>query len=179
MTAIADDCSIDDRLRRAREGDQDAFAALIEEHQSIVYGIAWNFFGDRWRADELAQDVFLQLFRSIETIESNSHLVFWLRQVTARKCIDVTRKREPRRVVSLDVVEIPVAPSTSDPFLARRLRARIAKLPEMQRIALTLRYQEELGPAEIGRLLGIPENTVKSCLHRALEALRKDFGGEK
>jgi len=63
--------------------------------------------------------------------------------------------------------------------VARRLRGLIAALPDMQRLVLTLRYQEELGPAEIGRIVGIPENTVKSYLHRALTALRKEFGGDR
>lgn len=179
MTALADaPCVTDDLLQRAREGDHDAFAALIEEHQSIVYGIAWNFFGDRATADELAQDVFLQLFRNLASIQSRSHLMFWLRQVTSRKCIDSVRRRVPRRV-SLDDVELSVSPRVADPFLAKRLRQRIAKLPDMQRIILTLRYQEELGPAEIGELLHMPENTVKSCLHRALTTLRKEFGGDQ
>src|ERR1700736_2392108 len=153
MTALAEaPAGTDDLLRRAREGDHDAFAAVIEEYQSIVYGIAWTFFGDRWTAEELAQDVFLQLFRNLTSIQSPSHLTFWLRQVTSRKGIDSVRRRAPRRV-SLDDVELSVSPSITDPLLARRLRERIATLPDMQRIVLTLRYQEELGPAEIGELL--------------------------
>src|SRR2546430_6271573 len=179
MTALADaPCGTDDLLQRAREGDHDAFAAVIEEHQSIVYGIAWNFFSDRSAAEELAQDVFLQLYRNLSSIQSRAHLTYWLRQVTSRKCIDSVRRRVPRRV-SLDDVELSVSPRVADPFLARRLGDRIAKLPDMQRMILTLRYQEELGPAEIGELLRIPENTVKSCLHRALTTLRKEFGGDQ
>jgi len=177
MTALADTHPTDHVLDQARAGDHDAFASLIEEHQSIVYGIAWNFFGDRSLAEELAQDVFLQLYRSLGTIQSRSHLVFWLRQVTSRKCIDAIRKRGPKRV-SLADVELTVTPRPGDPLLTRRIRERIARLPDMQRIVLTLRYQEELGPVEIGELLGMPENTVKSCLHRALTTLREEFGGE-
>ncbi len=174
MTALAA-CGADDSLCRAQVGDHDAFAILIEEHQAIVYGMRWNFFGDRWLAEEVAQDVFLQLFRFLSSIRSRSHLLFWLRQVTARKCIDALRRSGPKRI-SLADVEVPVSPTMSDPLIARRLRSRIASLPEMQRIILTLRYQEELGPAEIGELLGIPENTVKSNLHRALHSLRKEIG---
>ena len=179
MTALADaPGSNDDLLQRAREGDHDAFAAVIEEHQSIVYGIAWNFFADRWIAEEVAQEVFLRLYRNLASIQSTTHLLFWLRQVTSRKCIDSVRRRGPRRV-SLDDVELSVNPRIADPLLARRLRNRIAALPDMQRIVLTLRYQEELGPSEIGHVLHMPENTVKSCLHRALTALRKEFGGDQ
>ena|SRR5579884_2470433 len=173
MTAIAETAA-DDSLSRARGGDHDAFAALIEEHQSIVYGIAFHFFGDRARAEEIAQDVFLQLYRSLPAIQSRSHLLHWLRQVTSRKCIDEVRRRGPHRV-DLDDVDLSVAPNSGDPFLARRLRAGIERLPDLQRLILTLRYQEDLGPSDIGRTLGLPENTVKSYLHRALTALRKEF----
>ena len=173
MTAIAETAA-DDTLARAREGDHDAFASLIEEYQSIVYSIAFHFFGDRARAEEIAQDVFLQLYRSLGSIESRSHLTHWVRQVTSRKCIDEARRRTPRRVDFNDV-DVSVAPKDADPFLARRLRARIALLPDLQRLILTLRYQEDLGPSDIGRTLGMPENTVKSYLHRALTALRKEF----
>lgn len=177
MTALAGvENGLDHFLRRAQEGDHDAFAEIIEEHQSIVFGIAWNFFADRTTAEEIAQDVFLQLYRNLSGIHTPSHLLFWLRQVTSRKCIDALRRSGPKRV-SLDDVSLPVSPQVSDPFLARRIRQRIAALPDMQRMILTLRYQEELGPAEIGRIIGLPENTVKSYLHRALEALRKEFGG--
>ncbi|HUJ16194.1 MAG TPA: RNA polymerase sigma factor [Thermoanaerobaculia bacterium] len=173
MTALAESAA-DDILGRARDGDHDAFAALIEEFQSTVYGIAFHFFADRAIAEELAQDVFLQLYRSLSAIQSRTHLAHWLRQVASRKCIDAVRKRAPRRE-SLDDVELSVPPNTPDPFLTRRLQKRVAKLPDLQRLILTLRYQEDLGPSEIGRTLGMPENTVKSYLHRALTALRKEF----
>src|SRR5437016_6400258 len=176
MTALAGaETGVDQSLRYAQEGDHDAFAAIIEEYQSIVFGIAWNFFGDRSRAEEIAQDVFLQLFRSLPAIHSTSHLLFWLRQVTSRKCIDELRRSGPKRI-SLDDVDLSVTPRLIDPLVARRVRQKIAALPDMKRLVLTLRYQEELGPGEIGRIVGIPENTVKSYLHRALDALRKEFG---
>src|SRR5258705_11909438 len=114
MTALADaPCGTDDLLQRARKGDHDAFAAVIEEHQSIVYGIAWNFFGDRSTAEELAQDVFLQLFRNLASIQSRSHLMFWLRQVTPLKCIDSACRRIPRRVRPHDV-KCSVNPTVPD-----------------------------------------------------------------
>lgn len=173
MTAIAETAA-DDNLFRAQRGDHDAFAALIGEYQSVVYGIAWNFLSERAVAEEIAQDVFLQLYRNIAAIHSPSHLLNWLRQVTSRKCIDQVRHHRLRRV-ELDEADTPAPARVQDPFLARRLRERITRLPDLQRLILTLRYQEDLGPSDIGRTLGMPENTVKSYLHRALTALRKEF----
>src|ERR1044071_9206982 len=93
MTAMtADAIEFPGTLSRAQRGDHDAFAELIERHEAMVYSLAWNFFGDRSRAEETAQDVFLQLYRSLGVIQSDAHLLFWLRQVTTRRCIDQARR---------------------------------------------------------------------------------------
>lgn len=142
----------------------------------MVFSIALRFFGDRARAEELAQEVFLRLYRSLGSIESDSHLLLWLRQVTARRCIDDVRHFR-LRAVSLEEVGEPAAKhEAGDPLLRRKLRELIAALPETQRLVVTLRYQEDLDPGEICRVVGLPVNTVKSHLHRAIVALRKKLG---
>src|SRR5438067_12169715 len=177
MTALLSEVGeSEETLRRARAGDGDAFAAVIGEHESMVYSIAWHFFADRQRSEEIAQDVFLQLYRHLDRIESRAHLVFWLRQVTSRRCIDELRRAGPRRVSLDDAPDVSVAPSAADPLASRRLRELVAQLPERQRLMVTLRYQEDLDPAEISRVIGMPVNTIKSHLHRALLALRKKMG---
>jgi RNA polymerase sigma-70 factor, ECF subfamily len=178
MTAIAPETiefptALPTAFTRAREGDHDAFAELIERHESMVYSLAWNFFGDRSRAEEIAQDVFLQLYRNLHTIESDSHLLFWLRQVTTRRCIDVTRRTRLKAVSLDDAGELHAELKPVDPFLDRRLRQLVQELPDTQRAVVTLRYQEDLDPSEICRIVGMPVNTVKSHLHRALVALRR------
>src|SRR5439155_23810206 len=103
MTAMA---AIEpDSLERARGGDHDAFGQLVAAHEAMVFSLAFHFFGDRDRAADLAQDVFLQLFRMLDTIESQSHLLFWLRQVTSRKCIDQLRRRRMRSISIDDIGE--------------------------------------------------------------------------
>ena len=181
MTALApmptpvDDAS--ELLRLAQRGDHEAFAALIEEHEAMVFSIARTFFNDRTRAEELAQDVFLQLYRSIGELESASHAVHWLRQVTSRRCIDATRRAKFRVVVPLDdAPPVVTLAEPRDPLFDRRIREQIAELPEMQRLILTLRYQEDLDPSDICRIVGKPVNTVKSILHRALQSLRDALG---
>ena len=163
-------------LARAKDGDHDAFAVLVEEHESMVFGLAYHFFHDRSRAEEIAQDVFLQLFRSLESLESPSHVVFWLRQVTTRRCIDQVRRAKLRAVPLEDAPELVASPRSADPLLDRRLRELVAGLPEKQRVIVTLRYQEDLDPSEICRIVNLPVNTVKSHLHRALQALRRKLG---
>jgi len=163
----------DDSLTRAQAGDSEAFAELVAAHEAMVFSLAFHFFGQRERAADVAQEVFLQLFRALDTIESQGHLLFWLRQVTSRKCIDELRRKRLRSV-SLDDIAEPATPAP-DPLLGRELRKLIARLPESQRIVVTLRYQEDLGPEEISHITNIPLNTVKSHLHRALRSLRRSL----
>jgi len=139
----------------------------------MVFSIAYHFLQDRSVAEELAQDVFLQLYRHLDGLESANHVTFWLRRVTAHRCIDHRRRRR-FRLLSLDSVAEPAAPSSpADPLLTRRLRGLISELPAHARIAVVLRYQEDLTPEEIARVLDRPVATVKSQLQRALKTLRE------
>lgn len=160
-------------LTRAQAGDHDAFAELIERHESMVYSLAYHFFSDRSRAEELAQDVFLQLYRHLDSLETEAHVLFWLRQVTTRRCIDQVRRARMKAVSLEDAGELHVVDRAADPFLDRRLKQSIQELPDVQRALVTLRYQEDLDPSEICRIVGMPVNTVKSHLHRALQSLRR------
>lgn len=163
-------------LERAQAGDHEAFGEIVERHEAMVFSIALHFFNDRTRAEEVAQDVFLQLYRSLGTIDSDSHLVHWLRQVTGRRCIDSMRRVRLRAVPLDELHEIESSSRPNDPLLDRRMRQLIAGLPEMQRLIVTLRYQEDLDPSEICAIVNMPVNTVKSHLHRALQALRRELG---
>jgi RNA polymerase sigma-70 factor (ECF subfamily) len=177
MSAVIHQIPVESPLRRAQEGDADAFAELVADHEAMVFSIGYHFTNDRSRAEELAQDVFLDLYRHLGTIVSDAHLVGWLRQVTSRRCIDLTRRPWWKKSVSIEAVAEPHADDRRlDPIRDRRLRALIAGLPPHQRLVVTLRYQEELTPSEIGEVAGLPVNTVKSHLHRALLALRKGLG---
>lgn len=178
MTVLAHTAVAPGMLEGARVGDEAAFASIVDDHGAMVFSIAFHMLGDRHAAEELAQDVFLQLFRSIAQIESDEHLLFWLRQVATRRCIDQIR-RTRWRLVSLEAAEaVGRETEPRDPWLARRVLENLSELPDLQRAVLTLRYQEDLDPMEIAAILNLPVNTVKSHLHRALRALRKRLESE-
>ncbi|MGZ8796340.1 MAG: RNA polymerase sigma factor [Thermoanaerobaculia bacterium] len=176
MTAIVTEATVETPLDRARTGDGDAFATIVSDHGAMVFSLVYHFFHDRSRAEEIAQDVFLQLYRSLDSIESPEHLTHWLRQVTTRRCIDVIRRSKLRAVPLDSIVDIESNDRVADPLFDRKLRTLIAELPDMQRVILTLRYQEDLDPSEICRIVEMPVNTVKSHLHRALQSLRSKLG---
>lgn len=149
------------------------FTELVRRHQSMVFSIALHFLADRPAAEELAQDVFLQLHANLRNLKSEEHVTFWLRKVTAHRCIDYKRRRRLPQV-SIEEVAEPSAPARSgDPFLARRLHQVIASLPEKPRLVMILRYQEDLGPEEIAEALSMPVATVKSHLQRSVALLRE------
>jgi RNA polymerase sigma-70 factor (ECF subfamily) len=100
-------------------------------------------------------------------------VTFWLRRVTAHRCIDY-RRQHRFRLLSLDRIAEPAhEPSSDDPLLSRQLQTLVGDLPPHARMAIVLRYQEDLSPDEIARVLGRPVATVKSQLQRALKTLRK------
>jgi RNA polymerase sigma-70 factor (ECF subfamily) len=153
------------------------FETLVRRHQAMVFSIALHFLRDRPAAEELAQDVFLQLHRHLSAMQSPEHVTFWLRRVTTHRCIDYSRRRR-FHFLRLDAVPEPAAAFSSppDPLLSRRLRALVGKLPAPARMAVVLRYQEDLTPEEIARVLDRPVATVKSQLQRSLKTLKEKLG---
>jgi RNA polymerase sigma-70 factor (ECF subfamily) len=146
----------------------------MREHRSMVFSVAYHFLHDRDLAEEIAQDVFLSLHRNLGTVESPAHAAHWLRKVAVQRSIDAARRRTRRPQVALDdVAEPSQRPSPGDPLLGELLRKLIATLPESQRMAMVLRYQEDLDPAEIADVMGIPLGTVKSHIQRSLALLRE------
>jgi RNA polymerase sigma-70 factor (ECF subfamily) len=149
------------------------FDDLVRRHQGMVFSIAFHFLQDRSAAEELAQDVFLQLYRHLPGLQSPEHVTFWLRRVAAHRCIDYARRRK-HPFLGLDAVPEPrTRESTTDPLLSRRLRRLIASLSHKARLVMILRYQEDLTPDEIASATGMPIATVKSHLQRSVAMLRE------
>lgn len=151
-----------------------AFPDILRAHQSMVFSIALHYLHDRAVAEEIAQDVFLQLYRQLPKLESETHAAHWLRRATSHRCIDQVRRKKFQPQVSLDAVAEPSASSDpSSALLSERLRKLIASLPEKPRMVMVLRYQEDVMPEEIARILDMPVRTVKSHLQRSITLLRE------
>jgi RNA polymerase sigma-70 factor (ECF subfamily) len=164
---------LDDVLLQAQGGDAAAFAEVVRTHEAMVFSLARHFVRDRAAAEDLAQDVFLELYRNLARVESAAHLTFWLRRVTSHRCIDRLRRQSLRPETTVDSVAEPSAPGVMpDILLEGRLRNLVDALPSHARLVVVLRYQEDLDPSEIAEMLGMSINTVKSHLRRAVERLR-------
>ncbi len=152
----------------------DDFESLVRKHQAMLYRIAFNFFLSPQIAEEIVQDVFLQCFENLKSIESHEHLKSWLRRAATHRCIDVLRSGKAQKELQVD--ELPDLPDSlpeNDPLLSERLRRLVASLPEKQRIIVILRYAEDMDSDEIGKTLDMPASTVRSYLQRALTMLRE------
>ncbi len=149
------------------------FASLVHQHQAMVFSIALRFLRDRAAAEDLAQDVFLQLHSGLGMLESEDHAKFWLRRVTSHRCLDAVRRKQPQTVPLEDSPEPAAEIPERDAMLEARLWQAVGSLPATQRMIVVLHYQQELTAEEIARTLTIPAPTVRSHLRRSLLLLRE------
>jgi len=156
-------------------GWQPDFEPLVDQHQSMVFSLALRMTGDRGLAEEIAQDVFLELDRNLGKIESEEHACYWLRRVTMSRSTDALRRRRVRGTdLWVEMDEAHGVGNKEEPSspLGARLEHLLTTLPEAQRAALVLRYQEDMLPEEIAATMDAPLATVKSNLQRGLKLLR-------
>jgi len=160
--------------------NENEFRALVEEHQTMVFSIALRILGERGVAEEVAQDVFLELYGALGKVESAEHAKFWLRRVTVFRATDGLRRRakqpEFRAEEWLEELSVRLGRDAAEEPGQRvvvRLEQMLLSLPDALRGAVVLRYQEEMLPEEIARALSQPVATVKSNLQRGLSLLRK------
>jgi len=150
------------------------FESVVRDHQRMVYSIACNFFHNDAIAEEVAQDVFLQLFEQHRTIQLGAHCVAWLRRSTVHRCIDAMRRSSFRQEMQVDCMpDIASEVPETDLLLQESLRRLIASLPEKPRAVLILRYGEDMDVEEIGRTLQMPARTVWSHLQRGTAMIRE------
>jgi len=151
------------------------FASTLHRHQARVYSIAFRILGESGAAEEVAQDVFLELHRSLPSLESEQHVVAWLRRVTCHRATDALRRRTARGgAIWNEPDESALAVSEPSPPspLMNRIERLLFTLPAAQRTVIVLRYQEDMEPEDIAIELGMPLATVRCHLQRGLHLLR-------
>ncbi len=173
-------------IQRILDGDQGAFTTLVNKYQKSVHTLIWRKIGDFHIAEELTQDVFLKVYKSLSTLKRRDHFPGWLYVIATRHCITwLRKKRLPTK--SLDAMstaeleEICCAQYEANRNkkatiehqreLVKRL---LQKLPESERTVVTLFYLAEMTGEEISVFLGVSPGTVRSRLYRARERLEKE-----
>lgn len=178
-------------IRKLRERDEKAFREVVRLYQDQVFNMTYRMLGNREEAEDVAQEVFIIVFKSIDSFRGDSKFSTWLYRVTANTCknrIKYLARRYDRQKDEYDeridrdkaagALTAPAASPRPDRALEgvemeQILQRAIASLDEDQRLLVVLRDIQELSISEICEITGVAEGTVKSRLHRARLALRK------
>ena len=174
-------------VQRCRRGELGAFEELYKRYGSRLYTVAYRITGSAADAEDLVQDMFLQVFRRLESFRGEAALGTWLHRLAVNTCLDFVRSKQGRRqrmtdaADDLDALEAPAAgPWRAETALDRMdLERAIAQLPPSYRRAFLLHDVEGLEHHEIGAALGIAEGTSKSLLFKARMRLRSLLRGRE
>jgi RNA polymerase sigma-70 factor (ECF subfamily) len=175
-------------VERCQKGDPQAFARLVALHEGMVLNLAGRLLGDREEARDIAQDVFLQVYRTLGRFQGRSTLRTWIYRIVVNQCRNRQRWWRRRRraaacpletITAADEAQMAAARPGESPFesidrreRARRMESALRSVSFDHRAVLLLREVEGLSCEEIGATLGLPIGTVKSRLARARDSLR-------
>jgi RNA polymerase sigma-70 factor (ECF subfamily) len=165
-------------IERIRAGDESAMTDLYDRYSGVVYGVALRVLGDATAAEDVLQEVFLQLWRNPQAFDAErGALAPWLAVIARNRAIDVVRKRPMEQ----DIEELPISTGLSledeaaERMAIGKVRAVLAQLPQDQRKALDMAFFEGMTHTEIAAKTGEPLGTIKTRIRSGLMALRKAF----
>ena len=175
--------AIDTLIARCLGGDQGAWDDIVRQHRRKVFNIAYKFTGRHDEAEDLTQDIFLKIFKSLSTFDRRANFQTWLISVSRNLCIDHYRSvRKERQTIDrgVDASELSPVSTEVSPIAALEQRDRVvllrqalAELPDTLRTAVLMRDIQELSYQEIAKALRLPEGTVKSRINRGRTELAR------
>src|ERR1700687_5588285 len=175
--------AIEPLIQRCLRGDQLAWEQIVRQYWRKVFNVAYKFVGKHDEAEDLTQDIFLKIFKSLDTFDRRANFQTWLISVSRNLCIDHYRSvRKERETIDRDVDANELSPTSHDPgpiaALEQRdrvvlLRHALAELPRTLRTAVLMRDIQEMSYQEIAVTLGLPEGTVKSRINRGRAELAR------
>ena len=172
-------------IERCLQGDQQAWEQIVRQYWRRVFNVAYKFVGRHDEAEDLTQDVFLKVFRSLGTFDRRANFQTWLVSVSRNLCIDHYRSvRKERETIDRDVNADDLSPASVEVSahtvlerldLAQELRRALQQLPESLRTAVVMRDIQDLSYQEIADRLQLPEGTVKSRINRGRHELARQI----
>ncbi len=175
-----------DLINRTLSGDQNAFTELVQRYQERVHALAWRKIGDFHIAEEITQDTFLRAYRNLGKLKNPNLFAGWLYVIANRLCKTWFEKRSVEMQSLEDLPEVELERQRYSEYMDQQLEERalerridlvdrlLQKLPESERVVITLHYLAGSSIKEISDFLGVSLNTVKSRLHRARQRLQKE-----
>ncbi|MGA8619032.1 MAG: sigma-70 family RNA polymerase sigma factor [Candidatus Sulfotelmatobacter sp.] len=161
-----------------RSADQAAMAALYDRYSNIVYSVALRVLQDTGAAEDVLQDIFMQLWRNPEAFNaSRGNMAAWLAVIARNRAIDALRRRRPENNIEDVVVSVQhdFAREADRSRIMEKVRGALQEMPAPQRSALEMAYFEGLTHSEISGKTGEPLGTIKTRIRAGLLALRKVF----
>ena len=175
-SAAAQPTTPDSLIEQCLSGDQQAWETIVRQNWRKVFNVAYKFVGKHDEAEDLTQDIFLKIFKALNTFDRRANFQTWIISISRNLCIDHYRSvRKERQLIARDVDTGDLQPASSDrgPYQAAEhrdlrgmLRQALQALPLTLRTAVVLRDLQELSYQEIADHLGLPEGTVKSRINR-------------
>lgn len=178
----------DELVERARHGDRNAFRAIVDEHRRRVFNLAYDLTGTVEDAEDLSQEAFLKLYRSLGAFRGDCSVATWLRTITMNLWIERGRARNAKLHRALSPLDDETADSrlslsetsgeypersTERSLIRGQIDTAMAKLSPRERSVLVLRFFNDLKLSEISETLAISEGAVKSHLFKAMKKMRK------
>lgn len=178
-------------IARLKERDEQAFNEVVSAHGDKVFSLVYRMIGNRAEAEDLAQEVFVTVFKTVDTFRSESKFSTWLLRIAANHCKNRIKYLSRRRTDGGGLDDMPeerMADAGRAPMqghiagpdvmleaaeMESLMQQAIATLDEEHRLLIVLRDVEELSYEEIGEVSGLPEGTIKSRLHRARMAIKE------
>jgi RNA polymerase sigma-70 factor, ECF subfamily len=177
------DAAIDDALcvQRARNGDPEAFRALVERYSTRLFRLAFRILGDEATAEDAVQETFLRAYRALATFDDRAQLGTWLYRIAANTAVELLRKRQRHargRTEDTDASRFPSGEPGPDRHaqsqeVERAVRGALGGLSPLERAAFVLRHFEGRSIAEICGALGLRESAGKQAIFRAVKKLRR------
>jgi RNA polymerase sigma-70 factor (ECF subfamily) len=178
-------------MLRVRTGDDEAFAFLVEKFRRPIISFMYRSVGSQHVAEELAQEVFLRVYKSRQTYSADAKFTTWLYRIATNLAMNYARdtKSERQGKVSLDepvdeesdrTLDVPDTMMTAEDAIVKRERMEAIKkcvleLPERQRVAVLMHKYQEMDYKQIAQALNLSESATKSLLFRAYETLREQL----
>jgi len=177
--------SVEALIQRCLKGDQLAWEAIVRQYRRKVFNVAYKFVGRHDEAEDLTQDIFLKIFKSLNTFDRRANFQTWLISVSRNLCIDHYRSvRKERETIDRDVDAselMPVSKTQGQLAMMEQkdrvelLREAMASLPKTLRTAVLMRDIQEMSYHEIAEQLRLPEGTVKSRINRGRNELARQI----
>jgi RNA polymerase sigma-70 factor (ECF subfamily) len=186
MTKQLDSISSEDLMAQAAGGDDYAFEILVQRHQASILNLIYRFMGNRAKAKDLAQEVFVRVWQAAGKYKPKAKFSTWIYRIAVNLCLNELKSAKRTRFFPLGTEERPdseypapsdVPQSPEDLLLAKERSRQISEalqgLPENQRMALILKRYDNLSYDEIGRVMGCSVSAVESLLIRAKKNLKE------